>query len=68
MNDSLAARVDAIPLVTEWNGKGPQLIAERGVFTVRWDAPEQVQFEFDMLRVGPRSGRASAASASRPAA
>jgi hypothetical protein len=60
MTDALMHQVSAIPPVTEWRGKGPQLIAERGVFTVRWDAPEQVQFEFDMLRVDRRTGTMTA--------
>jgi AAA domain len=57
---SLDDRIEQIPPVTAWRGIGPQLIAERGVYTVRWDAPEQVQFEFDMLRVDRRSGTMTA--------
>jgi hypothetical protein len=45
---------------TELAGKGPQLIAERGVYTVLWHVPEQVQFEFDLLRVDRRTGTMTA--------
>ena len=57
---SLEERIAAIPPATAWPRHGPQVIAERGVYTVRWDAPEQVMFEFDMLRVERRSGTMTA--------
>jgi hypothetical protein len=49
-----------IPPVSEWPSKSPTLTAERGVYTVRWDPPEQVAFEFDMLRVDRRSATMTA--------
>jgi hypothetical protein len=59
--DPVMRRIEAIPPVTEWPSRGaPQLIAERGVYTVRWDEPEQVQFEFDLLRVDRRTGTMTA--------
>lgn len=38
----------------------PQFIAERGVYTVQWYAPEQVTFEFDLLRLDRRTGTMTA--------
>ncbi|MEP6470106.1 MAG: AAA family ATPase [Chloroflexota bacterium] len=49
-----------LPSAIERPGQGPQLIAERGVFTVLWHSPEQVQFEFDLLRVDRRTGTMTA--------
>lgn len=57
---ALDDRIAAIPAATEWPSRGPQLIAERGAYTVRWDSPEQVAFEFDMLRVDRRTGTMTA--------
>lgn len=59
--DPLMARIHAMPTADQWPAKGgPQLIAERGVYTVLWHAPEQVQFEFDLIRVDRRTGTMTA--------
>jgi hypothetical protein len=64
MTGGVTAAVDSatprLPSAIERPGVGPQLIAERGVYTVLWHSPEQVQFEFDLLRVDRRTGTMTA--------
>lgn len=47
------------PLRAVTNG-GPRVSADQGIFTVAWDAPEEIQLDFDLLVTERRTGDTSA--------